>query len=447
MSDISLVITALGSILLLLILVMKVRMHAIVALIVVSIIAGLLSGMSPASIAQTIEKGMGGTLGFIAVVVALGAMFGKVMEETGALDRIAETLLARFGIKRANWAMAITGLICSMPLFFDVAVVLLIGLVHAVVRRGGGSMIKIGIALFAGIASCQAFLLPAPGPVLVASLLGADFGYVIFFGVLAAIPAMILAGPLFGSFIAKKVHVELPEYHRTEKEESVQKKGPSFGMALLMISLPLLLIGLKTVFSRFVPESSSSHQWLQFFGHPFIAITIACLVSFYFLAIPQGLSRNKVMQICSEALVPAGIIILVTGAGGVFKQILIDSGVGQALGDMLSDSGMPIVVLAFILSAAVRIIQGSATVAMLTSCGLIAPMLEGVNYSDIQLAAITIAIGAGSIVLSHVNDSGFWLANKYLVLTEKQTLQTWTVMETIIGVTGGVVASLIMLFL
>ncbi|MGL5297112.1 MAG: SLC13 family permease, partial [Plesiomonas sp.] len=212
MSDMSLIMTAAGSIILLLFLVMKVRLHAVVALILVSMIAGLFSGMNPADIAATIQKGMGGTLGFVAVVVALGAMFGKVMETTGALDRIAQTLLGKFGKDRANWAITITGFICALPLFFDVAVVLLIGVAFAIVRRGGGSVVKIGIALLAGIATCQAFLIPAPGPILVASQLGADFGYMILFGLLASIPAMILAGPLFGSMISKVVDVPLPEH-------------------------------------------------------------------------------------------------------------------------------------------------------------------------------------------------------------------------------------------
>ena len=221
MSDLSLIMTAAGSIVLLLFLVMKARLHAVVALILVSMVAGLAAGMNPADIANTIQKGMGGTLGFVAVVVALGAMFGKVMEVTGALDRVAHTLLGKFGVKRANWAMALTGFVCALPLFFDVAVVLLIGVAFAIVRRGGGSVVKIGIALLAGIATCQAFLIPAPGPILVASQLGADFGYMILFGLIAAVPALILAGPLFGELISKVVDVPLPESPMTTKVSRV----------------------------------------------------------------------------------------------------------------------------------------------------------------------------------------------------------------------------------
>ena len=447
MSDMSLILTALGSIALLLFLVMKVRLHAVVSLILMSIVAGLFSGMNPADITNTIQQGMGGTLGFVAVVVALGAMFGRVMEETGALDQIAHTLLNKFGNDKAHWAMTFTGFICALPLFFDVAVVLLIGIAFAVVRKGGGSVVKIGISLLAGIATCQAFLIPAPGPILVASQLNADFGYMIVFGLLASIPAMILGGPLFASLIAKKVHVELPAHEQQEKGEREGGPIPSFTLSISIVVFPLLLIGLKTIVSRFIDEKSDLHNWLALIGHPFTAILLACLIAFYVLGVRRNIPNDRIMEICSSALQPAGVIILVTGAGGVFKQVLIDSGVGDALGNILAGSGLPIVILAFILSASVRVIQGSATVAMLTACGLIIPILEPLNLGGAQLAAITIAIGGGSIVLSHVNDSGFWLANRFLGLSEKQTLQTWTVMETIIGTTGGIVAVIISAFL
>lgn len=447
MSDLSLILTAVGSIFLLLFLVMKVRLHAVVSLILVSMIAGLCSGMSPEMITKTIEKGMAGTLGFVAVVVALGAMFGKVMEETGALDRIAHTLLNKFGDKNANWALTFTGFICALPLFFDVAVVLLIGIAFAVVRKGGGSVVKIAIALLAGIAACQAFLIPAPGPILVASELGADYGYMILFGLLAGIPAMLLGGPLWGAFISKAIHVELPDHAQTDNDTRAGEGSPSFALALGLIALPLIMISLNTLGGRFVQNDSSIAHWLAFIGHPFTAILTACLMAFYLLGIKRGVANNRIMEICGSALQPAGVIILVTGAGGVFKQVLIDSGVGDALGNYLAGSGLPIVILAFVLAAAVRVIQGSATVAMLTACGLITPMLAPLGLSGAQLAAITIAIGGGSIVLSHVNDSGFWLASRYLGLTEMQTLKTWTVMETIIGTCGAIVAIMISLFL
>jgi Gnt-I system low-affinity gluconate transporter len=345
MSDISLILTAAGSIVLLLFLVMKARLHAVVSLILVSMIAGVATGMKPAEITQSIEKGMGGTLGFIAVVVGLGAMFGKVMEVTGALDRIARTLLNGFGVARANWAIALTGFVCALPLFFDVAVVLLIGIAFAMVRRGGGSIVKIGIALMAGIATCQAYLIPTPGPMLVASQLKADFGAMILYGLLAAIPSLVLAGPLFGSFISRIVVVPPPADDLGLPNQEADL--PGFGLALGLIGLPLGMIALKSFLARLVEKDTAIYPWLELLGHPFTAILVACLAAFYLLGWRRGMSRDRLMQVCSSAIQPAGVIILVTGAGGVFKQVLIDSGVGNALGNMLAGQGFPLVILGF----------------------------------------------------------------------------------------------------
>ncbi|OAT58674.1 low-affinity gluconate/H+ symporter [Obesumbacterium proteus ATCC 12841] len=421
----------------LLFLVMKARMHAFVALMLVSIGAGIFSGMPLDDIAKTMEKGMGGTLGFLAIVVALGAMFGKILHETGALDQIAAKLLDSFGEKRAHYALGIAGLVCALPLFFDVAIVLLIGVVFAVARRTNGNVVKLAIPLFAGVAGAAAFLLPGPTPMLLASQMGADYGWMILIGLCAAIPGMILAGPLFGNFISKHVTLDLPE---DIQEPSLDKsKLPSFGFSLALVLFPLVLVGMKTIGARFVEAGTELHKWLEFIGHPFTAILIACLVAIYGLAIRRGMSKEKVMEVCSAAIQPAGIILLVTGAGGVFKQILVDSGVGPALGNSLIGAGLPIAVACFVLAAAVRVIQGSATVACLTTVGLVLPVIGELGYNGAQMAALSICIAGGSIVLSHVNDSGFWLFGKFTGATEAQTLKTWSVMETILGTTGAVV--------
>ncbi|MDN6548899.1 MAG: gluconate transporter [Enterobacterales bacterium] len=434
MSTFTLVFTAVGSVLLLLFLVMKARMHAFVALMLVSIGAGIFSGMPLDDIAKTMEKGMGGTLGFLAIVVALGAMFGKILHETGALDQIAAKLLDSFGEKRAHYALGIAGLVCALPLFFDVAIVLLIGVVFAVARRTNGNVVKLAIPLFAGVAGAAAFLLPGPTPMLLASQMGADYGWMILIGLCAAIPGMILAGPLFGNFISKHVTLDLPE---DIQEPSLDKsKLPSFGFSLALVLFPLVLVGMKTIGARFVEAGTELHKWLEFIGHPFTAILIACLVAIYGLAIRRGMSKEKVMEVCSAAIQPAGIILLVTGAGGVFKQILVDSGVGPALGNSLIGAGLPIAVACFVLAAAVRVIQGSATVACLTTVGLVLPVIGELGYNGAQMAALSICIAGGSIVLSHVNDSGFWLFGKFTGATEAQTLKTWSVMETILGTTG-----------
>ncbi|MER2372481.1 gluconate transporter [Photorhabdus laumondii] len=437
MSTLTLVLTAVGSVLLLLFLVMKARIHAFVALILVSMGAGVFSGMPLDKIAETMQEGMGGTLGFLAIVVALGAMFGKVLHETGALDQIAVKLLNSFGEKNAHYSLGIAGLVCALPLFFDVAIVLLIGVAFAVARRTGGNVVKLVIPLFAGVAAAAAFLLPGPAPMLLASQMNADFGWMILIGISAAIPGMLLAGPIFGNFISKYVTLDLPV---DISEPSLgQGKMPSFGLSLSLVLFPLALVGLKAIGENFVEQSSELYQWLEFIGHPFSAILVACLIAIYGLAIRRGMSKEKVMDICSSAIQPAGIILLVTGAGGVFKQVLVDSGVGPALGNALIGAGLPIALACFILAGIVRVIQGSATVACLTTVGLILPVVDLLGYSGAQLAALSICIAGGSLVLSHVNDSGFWLFGKFTGATESQTLKTWSIMETILGTIGAIV--------
>jgi len=424
-------------VLLLLFLVMKARMHAFVALMLVSVGAGIFSGMPLDKIADTMQKGMGGTLGFLAIVVALGAMFGKILHETGAVDQIAIKMLKTFGESRAHYAMGIAGLICALPLFFEVAIVLLISIAFAVARRTHDNLVKLVIPLFAGVAASAAFLLPGPAPMLLASQMHVDFGWMILLGLCAAIPSMLIAGPLFGNFISRHVEFTLPtEESHPDFDES---KLPSFGFSLSLILFPLVLVGLKTIGARFTEPGTTLYQWLEFIGHPFIAILLACLVAMYGLAYRQGMDKERVMQICGSALQPAGIILLVIGAGGVFKQVLVDSGVGPALGNALTGAGLPVALACFILAGAVRIIQGSATVACLTAVGLIMPVIEPLHYSGAQMAALSLCIAGGSVIFSHVNDAGFWLFGRFTGATEAQTLKTWTIMETLLGTVGAIV--------
>jgi Gnt-I system low-affinity gluconate transporter len=368
-------------------------------------------------------------------------MFGKVLHETGALDQIALKLLGAFGEKRSHLALAIAGLVCALPLFFDVAIVLLIGVVFALVRRTGGGVTKYAVSLFAGVAAAAAFLLPGPTPMLLASQMGADFGWMILIGLCAAVPGMLLAGPVYGAWVSRVVKLEMPA--GAVAPDVMLGKGkyppPSFGFSLSLVLFPLVLVGLRSIGGNFVPKDGAVYPWLQLVGHPFFAILAACLVAFYGLALRRGMSREKVLEICAAALQPAGIILLVTGAGGVFKQVLVDSGVGGQLGSALTGMGLPIAVAAFVITATVRVIQGSALVSCLTTVGLILPVVETMHLSGAKLAALSVCIAGGSIVLSHVNDSGFWLFGKFTGATELQTLKTWTVMETILGTTGAAV--------
>ena len=431
MSTLTLVLTAVGSVLLLLFLVMKARMHAFVALMVVSIGAGLFSGMPLDKIAATMEKGMGGTLGFLAIVVALGAMFGKILHETGAVDQIAVKMLKSFGHSRAHYAIGLAGLICALPLFFEVAVVLLISVAFSMARHTGTNLVKLVIPLFAGVAAAAAFLLPGPAPMLLASQMHADFGWMILIGLCAAIPGMIIAGPLWGNFISRYVELHIPD-DITEPHLG-EGKMPSFGFSLSLILLPLVLVGLKTIAARFVPVGSSAYEWFEFIGHPFTAILVACLVAIYGLAMRQGMPKDRVMEICGAALQPAGIILLVIGAGGVFKQVLVDSGMDKYIASIMHESNMSPLFMAWSIAAVLRIALGSATVAAITAGGIAAPLIATTGVSP---ELMVIAVGSGSVIFSHVNDPGFWLFKEYFNLTIGETIRSWSVLETIISVCG-----------
>ncbi len=449
--DSTLVLAALGGILLLLYLVMRLRLHAFVALLVVSLGVGLATGMQPDAIIDSVTNGMGNTLGFVATVVGLGAMFGKMLEVSGGVDHMANTLLGRFGTSRSQWALALTGFLVAIPVFLDVAFIILVPLVYALARRSGRSLLYYGIPLLAGLAVTHSFIPPTPGPIAVAKLIGADLGYVILFGALCGLPAMIVAGPIFGRFIAARIDARIPDYMENTgsvmSDEEVNQRAPGFGLILSIVLLPLALIVLNTVSGFLFGDDSPLVGWLGFLGHPFVALSLATLMAFTLLGTRRGMTREQVMEVATKALEPAGIIILVTGAGGVFKQMLIDSGVGDVLGNLMADSNLPPILLAFLIATAVRVIQGSATVAMITAAGLMAPVIDTLALSGPVLGLVVIAIASGATVLSHVNDSGFWLVSRYFGLTEKETLKSWTVMETLIGVIGVCMALLIGLFI
>ena len=446
MSGSTLILIALAGIFLLLFLVIRTKLHAFVSLLLVSLIVGVAAGMPLGDVIASIQNGMGGTLGFVAVVVGLGAMFGKMLEVSGGAERLAQTLVSKFGEDKAQWALGITGFIVAVPVFFDVGFIILVPIVYGLAKKTGRSLLYYGIPLLAGLAVTHSFIPPTPGPIAVANLIGADLGWVILFGVIAGIPAMILAGPVFGKYIAKKIHVTIPDYMEF-KEIDTSKELPSFKMILSLILIPLVLILANTLSAVLLDEGNAVRDFLTFLGHPFVALTIATLLTFVVLGTRRGYSRDEVQEIATKALEPAGIIILVTGAGGVFKQVLIDSGVGDVLGEMMAGSPLPAIVLAFLIATVVRVAQGSATVSMVTAAGLITPLLEIQNITGAALGLIVIAIASGATVLSHVNDSGFWLVNRYFGLDVKDTLKSWTIMETIIGLTGFAVVFLISLFI
>ncbi len=436
-------------VLLLLVLVVAARLHAFIALLVTSLVVAVLGGIPLGEIAGLIQREMGSTLGYIAVVIGVGAMFGEMLQQSGGARAIANRLLRVFGDRYAPWALGLTGLIVAVPVFFDVALILFIPLVYNLARRSGRSLLFYAIPLLAGIAVAHSFIPPTPGPVAVAGLLGADLGWVIALGAVAGVPATIVGGIWFGRRVSSRIHLDVPDYMHLSEAPSTRQptEVPGFGIAAGLIAMPLVLILVGTASAVVLSDDNPLRDLLAFAGHPFTALIAATLLSFYALGTRLGFTGDEISRMATKSLEPVGLIILVTGAGGVFGKVLVATGVGTAAADWMATSRLPLVVLAFLIAVIVRVAQGSATVSMVTAAGLVAPILEATENSAPMTAAVVIAIASGATVLSHVNDSGFWLVSRYLGMSEQQTLRVWTVMETLVGLTGFGVVLVLSLFL
>ena len=389
----------------LLFLILKLRIHAFVALLIGSIVVGLIAGLDANQIISTIQKGMGGTLGFVATVVGLGAIFGGILEASGGAKAIADFMVSKFGLKKAPAAMVVSGFLIAIPVFFDVAFIILVPMMYALQRRTGKSLLLYAIPLLAGLAITHAFIPPTPGPIAVADIIDVDLGWVILMGFIAGIPTALIAGLWFGRHISKKIFVAAPE----EIEDGTTPNLPPIGQTLMIIGLPIILILLNTMVTAgtFGITNTTVLQLIALVGHPFSALIIANLLAWYFFGLKKGFTKDQLLKISTKSLAPAGTIILLTGAGGVFKQVLTDTGAGELLANSLSNAGIPVLAFAFISAAIVRIVQGSSTVAMITAAGLVSPLLANAELNPMQLACMVIAIASGASIFSHVNDSGF----------------------------------------
>ena len=449
MSTPYLVFVVILAVVVLLFLVLKLKINAFISLLIASIFVGIMAGMPLNSIILSIQNGMGGTLGFVATVVGLGAIFGQMLESSGGAVALAHTLIKKFGERRAPTAMVLTGFIVAIPVFFDVGFIILVPIIYALSRDTKKSLLFYGIPLLAGLAVTHSFIPPTPGPVAVADIIGAQLGWVILFGIILGFPIAVLAGPVWGRYISRKIVVLPPDEEPDPllaKDNAVNQPPPSFRLIAALIGIPLFLILMNTLtdvlVNKEVIHSSIITETITFLGHPFSALIIATLLAIYLLCVRRGMPKKTILDLSTKALGPAGIIILITGAGGVFKQVLIDSGIGKLLAESMAGSALPPILLAWMLAAVVRVTQGSATVAMITAAGIMAPLLSEIVLSEQHLALVVLSIASGATLLSHVNDSGFWLVGKYLRMNEKQTLQSWTVMESIIAV-GGLVMTLL----
>ena len=431
------IISVLLGIFLLLLLILYFRIPAFISLLVASIFTGLMAGLDGPEIMQTVQKGMSSTLGFVAVVVGLGAMFGAILEKSKGAQAISRFLIKRFGIQKAPLAMLFTGVIVAIPVFFDVAFIILVPVIYALQRETGKSLLLFAIPLLSGLAITHAFIPPTPGPVAVADILEADLGWVILVGLIASIPTALISGYVFGKYIGNRIPLSAQSF-LNKIENDAEEDLPPFGLIAGIIAIPIVLILISTFLKSGILQIQNEN-WADFFsliGHPFMALIIANLVVWYFLGIRRGYSSKTLFEVTTKSMEPAGTIILLTGAGGVFKQVLVDTGAGEMIANIFVEMGLPVIVFAFIAAVLIRVLQGSATVAMITAAGLVAPLLINVNLSAGELAALVIAIASGASTTSHVNDSGFWLVKEYLGMTEGETFRSWTMMTTILAICG-----------
>ncbi|WP_217997155.1 GntP family permease [Kineosphaera limosa] len=446
-----LLLIALAAVLVLLVLIISLRMHAFVALVLVSLLTALAARIPFAEVVPTLLQGFGSTLASVALLVGLGAMIGRLLEISGGAQVLADTLIRRFGEKRAPLALGVASLLFGFPIFFDAGLVVMLPIIFSVARRLGGSVLMYAMPAAGAFAVMHAFVPPHPGPVAAGELLGAEMGLLLLTGLAIAIPTWFIGGYLFGVFTGRRFDLPVPELLGSGRDAEAGGRLPSFGTVLFILLLPLLLIfldtGLNTLSTAgYVDGDQTWVEILRMIGKTPVALLITVLVASVILA--GGRSRSTIETILNDALGPVCAIILITGAGGMFGGVLRASGIGEALAGSLEQTGLPVIVAAFVVSTALRVAQGSATVALTTTAGLMAPTVAATSgLSALDLCLIVIAIASGATVLSHVNDSGFWLVGRFLGMDTKTTLKTWTVMETILGTVGFTIAFLLSLVL
>ena len=438
-----LMLAAAIGIIVLLVLIIKFKLHPVLSMMVAAIIIGVGAGMPLTMISDTVEKGVGRTLQSLALLIGLGSMFGGILEESGGAQKIASTLIDKFGEKKAGWALGLTGLVIGTTVFFEAGVVVLIPLVFSVSKQTSKSTLYYAIPLLSGLASGYAFVPPSAGSVLVANALNVNLGTLILVGIPTALICMLVSGVIWGSHVGKKIFTSLPKNVTEIKDNN--ENLPSFGLVLGVILIPLVLILISTL-SKYMNIPENVQEVLGFIGKPFIALTIATLAAMYFLGIKRGMSGAELKKILDHSLKPVGMILLVIACGGVIRWMLQDSGLGNVIGPALENSGLPFILIAFLIALLVRASVGSSIVAMTMASGIMATMPAVMATSMLYRAAMCLAICGGATALSHVNDAGFWLVGSFLEIDEKTTLKSWTIMETLIGVTALIISLIISLF-
>lgn len=437
-------------IVILLALIIFLKLNTFIALIITAVITALCLGMPLPQIMETIENGIGSTLGHIALIFGLGAILGKLLADGGGATRIADTLIAKFGAKHVQWAMLVAAFVVGIALFFEVGLVLLIPLVFTIAKRAKVSILKLGLPIVTALSVTHGFLPPHPGPVVIAKELKANMGEVLLYGAIIAVPVTLIAGPLFNK-IAQKI---TPSAYQREgditslgaQKTFTEQEMPSFGISLLTALLPVILMLIATICQLITghdtPQNGFEHI-IYFIGTAGTAMLISVMFAIFSMGLMRGRKMTAVMESATNAIYPIGMMLLIIGGGGAFKQVLIDGGAGDTIANLFEDAHISPLILAWLVAAVLRITLGSATVAAVSTTGIVLPLLE---TTDTNLALVVLAIGAGSVILSHVNDAGFWMFREYFGLTIKETFLTWSLLETIISVSGIIFILFISLF-
>lgn len=425
-----LIIISLG-ILFLFLLIIVFRLNAFIAFILVSIAIGIGQGMELNAIVGSIEKGIGNTLGFLVMILGLGAMLGKLVAESGAAQKITNGLISIFGIKNTRTAVMLTGFIVGITMFYSVGFVILVPLVFTVATATGLSLISIALPMLAALSVTHGFLPPHPAPSALSVMFEADLGKTLIYGVIVAIPAILISGPLLTRFIPKVEAKPLKEFMASKVFE--EEELPSLSNSLITALLPVILIGFSSIVTSFIAVDHFLYSTIKFIGNPVIALLLTVLIGIYTLGIARGNSMEGIMKIFGTAVSGITMVLLIISGAGALKQILIDSGVSNYIGSLLELTSMSPLIIAWLIATLIRFSVGSATVAGLTTAGIVLPLVQS---SGVSPELMVLAIGSGSLMLSHVNDSGFWLFKEYFNLSIKETLSTWTVMETSIGISG-----------
>ncbi len=466
-----LVLAALAGIALIVVLITVAKLHPFLALIFGGLTVGIVAGVNIGDVLESFADGFGTTAAGVGVLIALGAMFAKLLADSGGADEIVDTIVGHASPRALPWAMALVGAIIGLPMFFEIGLVLLMPVIYLVARRSQLSLVTVGIPALAGLSAMHGLVPPHPGPLTAIDLLGADLGITLALGVAVAIPTVIVAGPLFGKLAGRWVVLDVPDRFdaddfsgdggagaaageveaggsgaATQTATRTQRQRPSFGVTLFSVLLPVALMMGKALVDIFIDdENNLLRQTFDIIGRPLMALLIAVVVGMFTLGRGAAMTRDQIAKCLETSLPPVAGIILIVAAGGGFKQVLVDTGIGTKLAEWATAAHISVILLAWVLAVLIRLATGSATVATITASSLMLGLVEGMSTGEISL--IVLAVGAGSVFFSHVNDAGFWLVKEYFGMSIGQTIKTWSMMETVLSVTGLVLVLVLGIFI